>query len=302
MGQVQALDERVHRASPERLLSRLSRRLLFKLATSDRFESAVRSIPGGEARAFRAARRYVAGRTRDDALAVAAQLTARGFAVAVDFFGEDERDPAAAARVADAYVALGAALAEVPGDACLALDLSHLAIDTDPEASRELLVRIAAAAPVQVGAEDSGRTDRILDCVVGAHEAGAPVAATLQANLRRSPGDADRLAAAGVPVRLVKGAYVEPLDVAHRYGEETDRAFVALAHRLLAAGAAITLATHDPALQDALPDAGVEHLLGVRQDDAAELVAARRHVRVYVPYGEDWFRYWMRRVAEARGA
>ena len=73
-----------------------------------------------------------------------------------------------------------------------------------------------------------------------------------------------------------------------------------------AAGASLTLATHDPVLRDALlpalPGVGVEQLLGVREDDAAELVATGRHVRVYVPYGDDWFRYWMRRVAEAQGA
>jgi proline dehydrogenase len=208
--------------------------------------------------------------------------------------------------VADAYVALGAEVACLPGDACIALDLSHLAVDTDPDAALAHLVRIARAAPVQVGAEDSARTDRILDCVMGAAAAGVPVSATLQANLRRSPADADRLAAAGVPVRLVKGAYVEPVAVAHPYGEDTDRAFAALAHRLHAAGAALTLATHDPVLRDALlpalPGVGAEHLLGVREEDAADLVAAGRQVRVYVPYGEDWFRYWMRRVAEARGA
>jgi proline dehydrogenase len=266
----------------------------------------VRSVPGGDARAYAAARRYVAGRTRDDALGVASRLTARGLAVAVDFFGEDERDPAVAARVADDYVSLGQAVAALSGDVCIALDLSHLAVDTDPAAARDHLIRIAAAAPVQVGAEDSARTDAILDCVLGAAARGARVAATLQANLRRSPADADRLAAADVPVRLVKGAYVEPPSIAHSYGEATDRAFAALAHRLHAAGATLTLATHDPMLRAALlpgmPGVGVEQLLGVREDDAAVLVGQGRQVRVYVPYGQDWFRYWMRRVAESRGA
>lgn len=204
------------------------------------------------------------------------------------------------------YVALGREAAALPGDVCIALDLSHLAIDSDPVAARAHLVRIAAAAPVQIGAEDSVRTDRILDCVIDAARAGARVSATLQANLRRSPTDADRLAAAGVPVRLVKGAYVEPHAVAHPYGEATDRAFARLAHRLHAAGAQLTLATHDPVLREALlpalPGVGVEQLLGVRAADAEELVAAGRQVRVYVPYGDGWFRYWMRRVAEARGA
>ena len=188
----------------------------------------------------------------------------------------------------------------------VALDLSHLAIDTRPEAARDHLVRIAAALPgdrvVQVGAEDSARASAILDCVLHAHDAGARVMATLQANLHRSPADADRLAEAGVPVRLVKGAYVEPAAIAHPYGEATDAAFARLAQRLHAAGATVTLATHDPVLRELLPQAGIEALLGVRPDDGRAAVAAGRHTRLYVPYGADWFRYWMRRVAESRGA
>ena len=305
MGQ-QALHQGVRRPSPRRLLTRLSRRFLFQLATSGSFESLVHRIPGGEARAYAAARRYVAGRTRDEALQVASRLTSRGLAVAVDFFGEDEQDPAVAARVADDYAGLGRAIGAVNGDACIALDLSHLAVDTDPAAACDHLVRIGTAAPVQVGAEDAARTDRIIDCVIEASRAGARVSATLQANLLRSPADGARLAAAGVPVRLVKGAYVEPASIAHPYGEATDRAFARLAHDLHAAGATLTLATHDPVLRDALlpglPGVGVEQLLGVREDDAEALVAAGRHVRVYVPYGGDWFRYWMRRVAERQGA
>jgi proline dehydrogenase len=100
----------------------------------------------------------------------------------------------------------------------------------------------------------------------------------------------------------VKGAYGESASIAHRYGEQTDAAFARLAQRLHAAGATVVLATHDPVLRELLPSAGVEALLGVRPDDARAAVAAGRHTRLYVPYGGAWFRYWMRRVAESRGA
>jgi proline dehydrogenase len=287
-------------------MSSPDRKLLFRLATSERFERLVRSLPGGEARAYAAARRHVAGTTRDDALETARRLVAEGFAVSLDFFGEDERDPAVAAGVADDYVRLARLVGTLDGDVTVALDLSHLAIDTAPEAARDHLVRIAAALPgnrvVQVGAEDAARTEAALDCVIGAREAGARVMATLQANLHRSPADADRLARAGVPVRLVKGAYVEAPAIAYPYGEETDAAYARLAHRLRAAGADVVLATHDPVLREVLPDAGVESLLGVRPDDARAAVAAGRPVRLYVPFGGGWFRYWMRRIAESRGA
>jgi proline dehydrogenase len=132
------------------------------------------------------------------------------------------------------------------------------------------------------------------------------VEATLQANLRRSPADADRLAAAGVPVRLVKGAFVESAADALPWGEPTDAAYAELARRLLAAGADVALATHDRTLRDRLltelPPARCELLLGVRPRDASALAAEGRDVPVYVPYGPAWFRYFMRLRAEAQGA
>ena len=157
---------------------------------------------------------------------------------------------------------------------------------------------------LQIGAEDAVHADRVLDLVLDAARRGRPVEATLQANLRRSIADADRLADAGVPVRLVKGAYVER--DAHPWGPATDNAYAALALRLAAAGTDVALATHDAPLRRRLladiPDARCELLLGVRPDDAVALAAAGRAVRVYVAFGPDWFRYFMRRRAESLGA
>ena len=160
---------------------------------------------------------------------------------------------------------------------------------------------------IQVGAEDSTRTDAVLASVLDVAGRGLAdrLGATVQANLHRSPADADQLVAAGVQIRLVKGAYVEPTG-AYPHGEPTGIAFVRLAHRLAAAGADFSLATHDGVLREALLAAlgprPVEQLFGVRPDVPAELVARGVPVRVYVPFGENWFRYWMRRVAESRGA
>jgi proline dehydrogenase len=128
---------------------------------------------------------------------------------------------------------------------------------------------------------------------------------TVQANLRRSPQDVEALVAAEIPIRLVKGAFVEPVEIALPWGAETDAAYVALAERLVALGAPHALATHDQAILERLlpqrPNTGVEHLLGVRPDDARRLAAGGRQVRVYVPYGERWFRYAARRAAESIG-
>lgn len=129
---------------------------------------------------------------------------------------------------------------------------------------------------------------------------------TVQANLHRAAGDLDQLVSAGAHVRLVKGAYVEPPERALPYGEATDIAYLRLAHRLAESDVPFALATHDGVLREALLTAlgprPIEQLLGVLPDVLDDLTARRVPVRVYVPFGHDWFRYWMRRVAESRGA
>lgn len=129
--------------------------------------------------------------------------------------------------------------------------------------------------------------------------------ATIQANLIRSPGDADALTGSGVHVRLVKGAYVEASGV-HPYGERTDIAYLHLAARLAGAGTPWSMATHDGRLREAILLAWgpvpVEQLLGVRPEVLDDLRERGVPTRVYIPYGPDWFRYWLRRVAESRGA
>lgn len=214
--------------------------------------------------------------------------------------------------VADDYLRLAADIAALPETVWLSVDLSHLGLDIDPPRCAEQLTAIAAALPagrrLQVGAEDSCRTDAVLACILTTAGRGLQdrLGATVQANLRRTPTDLDRLVDAGVHVRLVKGAYVEAADRSWPYGQATDIAYVQLAHRLAADGSPFALATHDGVLQEALL-AGlgprpVEQLLGVQPDRLDALTARGVPTRVYVPFGDSWFRYWMRRVAESRGA
>jgi proline dehydrogenase len=288
---------------------RADRAVLFKLATSDRLEQVVKGLPGGEANAWRAASRYVAGRTRDEALAVATDQLGKGHGVSLDLFGEMSTDPEQAARVVDEYLELAKLLPDA--DVWLSLDLSHLALDVDPAGAAELVANVAEALPagrlLQIGAEDTTRTDQIQQCVLEVAGRGLAdrLGATVQANLKRSPEDVETLTAAGVHVRLVKGAYVEATG-AHPYGEPTDIAYLQLAHQLAASGARWSLATHDGRLREAvqlsLGTVPVEQLLGVRPEVLDELRDRGIPTRVYVPYGPDWFRYWLRRVAESRGA
>jgi proline dehydrogenase len=285
------------------------RRLLFALATSARWERTIRAIPGGERMAYRWARPYVAGARLADALARAHRLASEGLASSIDLFGESVADPLEADRVSDEYVVLAGALDQAPDDCFLSIDLSHIGVDQSGDAVQRRLERICAALPanrrLQVGAEQERRADRILAAVLAVARRGGAVSATIQANLVRSQADAHELAAAGVPIRLVKGAYVEGPGVSRPWGEATDLAYIELAHELHANGAEIALATHDAVLREALlralPAAGVEMLLGVRNHDASALARRGVPTRIYVPYGPCWFRYAMRRWAESVG-
>jgi proline dehydrogenase len=261
------------------------------------------------ARRHRLARRYVAGTRLEEALDCAHRLAHEGIASSIDLFGESVSDPIQADRVADEYVALAQALDRAPESTFPSIDLSHIGLDQPGGAVQRRLERIASALPqvrrIQVGAEEERRAERILAAILEVAGTGAAVSGTIQANLKRSGADAQALAEGGVPIRLVKGAYVEDPRVAHPWGEPTDLAFLELAHELHANGAEVAIATHDAVLREALlralPGTGVEMLLGVRSADARALAARGVPVRIYVPYGDGWFRYAMRRLAESAG-
>ncbi len=290
----------------------IARAILFRLATSTRFERATRVLPTGERLAWQAASRYVSGRTAADAFELARKLHDRGVGASIDQFGEQVDDVAVAERVAAGYLRLAGELSDLPEDAWLSIDLSHLGLDVDLAACTERLATIAgqlsAGRRIQVGAEDHDRADNVLKCVltVADHGLADRLGATVQANLRRAPADLERLIAAGVHIRLVKGAYFESTDRALPYGEATDVAYLHLAHRLAEAEAPFALATHDGVLREALLAAlgprPVEQLLGVRPSTLDDLVARGVPTRVYLPFGAAWFRYWMRRLAESRGS
>jgi len=288
------------------------RAILFRLATSERLEAAVCAAPLGARLAWRAASRYVAGTTAAAAIQVAQELQDRGAGSSIDQFGEMIQDTTTAERVTADYLELAGQVNALPAQTWLSVDLSHLGLDVDPQGCADRLAAIAARLSderrIQVGAEDSGRADAVLTCIetVARRGLAGRLGATAQANLRRTPGDLEHLGAAGVHIRLVKGAYVEPHDRALPYGEPTDITYLRLAHQLAESDAQFSLATHDGVLREALLTAlgprPVEQLLGVRPTVLDELVARGIPVRVYVPFGDNWFRYWMRRLAESRGA
>ena len=287
-----------------------ARQILYKIAVSGVPERVLDAVPALEHEAYRQALRYVAGRDREDAFSRVRELAGEGLHASIDLFGEQVADSVVVGEAANAYVDLAQAVGDLPETTSLSIDLSHIGLDISAELCSENLQRITDVMPswcrLEVGAEDSTRTDRVLDVSLGAAASGARIMQTLQANLRRSPYDSARLIEAQVPVRLVKGAYVESPEVALPWGRETDAAYVSLADTLHRAGLEVALATHDAGLREALlltmPQCEIQMLMGVLPDDANAQVARGRSVRLYVPYGPNWARYWMRRLAESQGA
>jgi proline dehydrogenase len=254
--------------------------------------------------------RYVAGLDRESALSKISELHAGGVACNIGRLVPVAPDEATAEATTAGYLSLARDLAGVAETTWLEVDLPQVGLDVSAGCCVRQLGRIAEQLPagrwIQVGAEDSGRTDAVVEVVLAARRRGVPIRATIQANLRRSPADVARLVAAGMPLRLVKGGFAEPRQLAWAFGEPTNLAFLGLARQILRAGTGLTLATHDRLLQQALlPEAGdtaVEMLLGVRPEVVDELLGQGRQVRLFVPYGTDWSAYVAKRVEDAAKA
>jgi proline dehydrogenase len=260
----------------------------------------------------RAARRFIAGERLDEALEAVARLNRQGLSTTLDLLGEDVTTPAQAEASGDAYVRIVDALRAHPANN-LSLKLTQLGLEVDAALCRRVLRRILdRAAPmfVRIDMESSAHTDATLGLFEALWAEGRRnVGVVIQAYLYRSPTDVERLIALGARVRLVKGAYDEPPSVAYPHKRDVDAAFARLADRLLRDGTYPAIATHDERLIDHVcrtaEAAGIaqdrfefQMLYGIRRDLHAALRRQGYRVRVYVPFGEEWYPYFMRRLAE----
>ena len=263
-------------------------------------------------------RRFVAGDTLDATLPVLRQLTADRH-VTVDYLGEDITDAEQASRTVDAYTHLLTALGEhgLAPRAEVSVKLSALGLALSRDGAQLALDharQICAAAEavgttVTVDMEDHTTTDATLDIVHQLRVDFPRTGAVLQAYLRRTEADCRDLAVPGSRVRLCKGAYDEPATVAYRDRAEVDRSYVRCLRILMDGPGYPMVATHDPRLLRIAAflarSAGrsadsyeYQMLYGVRTDLQAALADRGERVRVYVPYGEQWYGYFMRRLAE----
>jgi proline dehydrogenase len=263
------------------------------------------------------ARRFIAGTTLAEALAVAARLKAQGFHTTVDHLGEDVGRAEEARIAAEQYVVLLHALRERSLDRNVSLKLSQLGLAIDPALCHENLARIVHAAEevggfVRLDMEGSAFTQATLNCAMQVKRyRSVPVGAALQAMLHRTPEDMVALIGREIPIRLCKGAYKEPPSLALQNMREIRRQFAALSKRLLTSGLFHGIATHDPALIEEVAafakSQGIgadrfefQMLLGIRRQLARRLLAEGWRVRIYVPFGRYWLPYTLRRVREKR--
>jgi proline dehydrogenase len=264
--------------------------------------------------ARRLSARFVAGDNLPDALATCQRINAEGIAVTLDHLGENVTSPEEAAASRDAYLQALAEIDRLKINGNVSLKLTQFGMDlslTDCTANVEALVRQAAALGsfVRVDMESSEYTDRTLELVMQLHARYRTTGTVIQAYLYRSRKDVEMLCARGIRVRLCKGAYLEPPTVAFKSKAEVDRNFVELMNLLLETGVYPGIATHDEKIVEqtkrfvesrkiARDSFEFQMLYGIRRDIQKRLVNEGYRLRLYVPYGQAWYPYFMRRLAE----
>jgi|ERR1039458_2938971 proline dehydrogenase len=259
-------------------------------------------------------RRFVAGQTIEAAMTVCRKLHAERLSATIDQLGESvtTTDEAAQFRVGIEGIYRAIAAAGLP--LTVSIKLSQLGLGLSTElciANTALLAEMAASqnSRLEIDMESSEYVDRTLAIAEQMHQQFGRVRCVLQAYLHRSEQDLRRMNRLGIPVRLCKGAYDEPAAVAYPEKAKVDRNYLKMARLLIAEGAFPAIATHDPRIIEStlavVRETGrkpeefeFQMLYGVRRDLQARLVAQGYCVRLYVPYGDAWYPYFMRRLAE----
>jgi proline dehydrogenase len=265
--------------------------------------------------ARRVSRRFVAGETLDEAIAVVRDLNARGMDVTLDHLGESVEREDQAVQATDDYIRILERLdREASVKASISIKPTQVGLSVDAGFCCQNLRRVAEAARdsgnfIRMDMESTDYTQATLDVFYELFAEFKNLGAVIQSYLRRSEADVEKLASLAAPVRLCKGAYKEPEELAFQRKDEVDDSFIHLLEILMNSEAPLAVATHDDRMIDAakrlmkdLPDrkAPVEFqmLYGIRRDLQAQLVDEGYGMRVYVPYGNEWYPYFMRRMAE----
>lgn len=293
------------------------RHLLLYLSTAEWARNMVSSLPVART----VARRFVAGETIDDAVAVTGQLNGRGMHVTIDYLGESVSTLAEAQAARDEILRLLDRIAEEELDATVSIKLSQLGLKIDPEKTYDFVCSLVDKAStlnnrIRIDMEESAVVDVTFDIYrrLRFHEGFDNVGVVVQSYLYRTERDVASLIDEGASVRLCKGAYMEPADVAFPVKKDNDDNFVRLMQMMLSDkarsnGSYLGVATHDEnmiaatksyAQKEQINSSEFEFqmLYGIRRDLQDALVEQGYQVRVYVPYGTAWYPYFVRRLAE----
>jgi proline dehydrogenase len=264
--------------------------------------------------ARRAASRFVAGDTLADALTAARRINGEGIALTLDHLGENVTSLAEAEASRDDYLRALDEIARNQIDGNVSIKLTQFGMDISAEACRANAGQLVRRAKelngfVRIDMESSAYTERTIQLVEDLHAQHGAVGIVIQAYLRRSEKDVEMLCHHGIRVRLCKGAYLEPAEVAFQGKSEVDRNFLQLMKMLLSAGTYPAIATHDEKMIEqtksfarsrhiAPKSFEFQMLYGIRRDLQRRLVAEGYRLRLYVPFGKAWYPYFMRRLAE----
>ena len=288
----------------------LMRTLLLRLSESERLKRFVI----GSAPTRRMSRRFVAGERFEEALAVARMLNAAGRFVSFDLLGENVRNREGAVRVRDSYLEIYDRIAAERINGNVSLKLTHLGLDLDQALCESLLESIVERAArhdnfLRIDMESSAYTSRTIEICSRLRAKYEGVGTVMQAYLYRTEGDIRQLLSIGCRIRLCKGAYKEPAEIAFPKKANVDANYVKLMKILLPSGVYHGIATHDrkmiAATKQFVADRGIareqfefQMLYGIRTDLQQSLIDDGYRLRVYVPFGDEWFPYFMRRLAE----
>ncbi len=284
--------------------------ILLKLSESQSFAHWVTS----NSTTRRMARRFVAGETLDEAIAAARECNNAGMMASLDYLGENVATTADAQHSRDAYLEIFERVAKEKINANVSCKLTQVGLDLSVEFCEGLVLSIVERAVaydsfLRIDMEGSIYTQRTIELVKRVRARNPAAGTVIQSYLYRSEADITDLLAYGCRIRLCKGAYKELPDVAYPKKTDVDANYVRLMQLLLSSGFYHGIATHDPrmiaatirhaaAKQISKADFEFQMLYGVRTDLQRRLVKDGYRVRIYIPYGKDWFPYFMRRLAE----
>ena len=287
------------------------RALFIGLSTSRALRSFAENSPMGQ----KMSRRFVAGTTVEDLMAATQEVNRRGMSVSVDNLGENVTNVEEARHSEKLYHQLFDLITERKLDANVSLKLTHMGLDVDEKLCREIVSGLAEHAArvnsfVRVDMEGSPYTQKTLDFVHELHSRHpGKVGGVIQAYLYRSEKDVQDLLAQRIRIRLCKGAYKEPASIAFQKKADVDANYVKLTKILIKSGVYHGIATHDEniirettafAKAEKIPAEAFEFqmLYGIRRDLQEQLVKDGWRLRVYIPFGTEWYPYFMRRLAE----